>query len=169
MAKPRRRRVLRYKRNVVVHVLKRLLAESGSAFGSELELAAALGAKMGWQFRGRPMKAEMATQRALGWLNDANVIEEMRNWFEDEAGFSPAEAAQTLVGHIRQTEDRMASLQGLRMYYDRTLPKPTKRVDVKQESVVARITVHNEVPPIAVRSIETIDVTPVSPETSDAD
>lgn len=115
------------------------------------------------------MKPLVAQKRALTLLSNPNITAAIAEAFEAEAAFSVGDAmrkhVEWILGKVEHAGETLPpSYQALKDYEALAIPKPAKNVNVHNETLVARVNVRSEAPPIRSRTIEAM----VPQETPDA-
>lgn len=146
-----------------------MLHERLTPVGTPSELAAALkddafvdAVKKKWgglDAGGRAVKRGEARIRAM--LQNYEVTEAIREGCSIAAGFTMGDALRTLVKWINGDIDHDGGklppkYEALAKYFDLTVRKPTKNVDVTQRSLVARVDVRDAAPPIRARVLDVL-------------
>lgn len=88
-------------------------------------------------------------------LRQPDICAAIRDSFEDDADFTFGDGLKKLVEHIRTATDKSpaGSLDALKMYFALTVPKATKKVEVKSMTLSATMKGQDSAPAMVARAI----------------
>lgn len=126
------------------------------------------GKRCGWQSYRGMLKESTILRRAKRLMERPEVVEAVRDRIALTTGFTVVEADQWLVKHIRGEVEadhmtaagdvvkmKMApSLKALEIYKRSTEPQPAKNVNIRQQSLVAKVNIGDEPPKMIPRTLE---------------
>lgn len=122
-------------------------------------LAVEGGPAMGWFTRRGRLSDEKAIKKFEMMLGNADIAAGLRQAIPEMGGPSFGDVAVRFK-ELLDSENETIAAQMVRLGFSTMVPKPAKKVEVDQRTLVARIDARSEAPPIRARAIvpqETLD------------
>lgn len=119
-------------------------------------LAGYVGPRMGWLRGNGRMSVEASKAKAERWLGNADIAAGLRQAIPELGGPDLGDVSRRFKELLDQNEDPAIAAQMVRLGFTLMTPKPTKKVEVDQRSLVARVEVRDSAPPIRARVLDAI-------------
>lgn len=116
----------------------------------------AAGRRMEWRagMYYKPLTQRQILKRANGLMSLPDMQAGLRAYFGKVANFTPDDAANKLADLIREGKTEDVQFRALSAYLRLAFPQPTKQVNVKQQTLVARVSIGDEPPKMRTRQLE---------------